>query len=144
VTGPTIRYQVRFRGRTGSALVAPRARETAPVGKRAPDASAEPSAASGSPCAAGTATARLLALAHAIDRQVRAGTLRDYREAARRLGVSHARVSQITGLLLLAPGIQADLVAGQAAWSEVLLRAASQCVDWVEQRGGLRNHAKHR
>ena len=50
--------------------------------------------------------ARLLGLAHEIERRIRAGELRDYAHAAEVLGVTRARVSQITGLLLLAPEIQ--------------------------------------
>lgn len=43
--------------------------------------------------------ARQLALAYAIDRAIESGELRDYADAARRLGVSRARISQIVGLL---------------------------------------------
>jgi hypothetical protein len=50
--------------------------------------------------------ARLLALAHQIDRKVRDGELRDYAHAAKVLGLTRARVSQISGLTLLAPAIQ--------------------------------------
>jgi hypothetical protein len=50
--------------------------------------------------------ARLLALAHAIDRMVRNGGLRDLADAARTMGRSRARISQIMTLLLLAPEIQ--------------------------------------
>lgn len=117
MTGPTIRYQVRFRGRE-SALVAPRAADAA-------QATTTPTAASGAP----TPTARLLALAYAIERHVRAGTLRDYREAAWRLGVSHARISQLVSLLLLDPSIQAEVLAGRLT-SERALRRAAQLLVW--------------
>ena len=50
--------------------------------------------------------ARLLALAHQIDRKIQAGELRDLAHAARVLGLTRARVTQITQLLLLAPEIQ--------------------------------------
>ncbi len=49
---------------------------------------------------------RRLALAHKIDRQIREGHIRDLADAARRLGLTRARVTQITNLLLLAPAIQ--------------------------------------
>ena len=48
----------------------------------------------------------VLALAHQIDRKIRVGELRDYAHAAEVLGVTRARVSQISGLTLLAPAIQ--------------------------------------
>lgn len=50
--------------------------------------------------------AHLHALAHQIDRKIRAGELRDYAHAAEVLGLTRARVSQISGLTLLAPAIQ--------------------------------------
>ncbi len=50
--------------------------------------------------------ARLLALAHRIDSMIRNGELDDLAEAARRLNLTRARVTQITNLLLLAPEIQ--------------------------------------
>jgi len=54
--------------------------------------------------------ANLLALAHQIDRKIRVGELRDYAHAAKVLGLTRARVSQITGLTLLAPAIQEAIV----------------------------------
>ncbi len=48
----------------------------------------------------------VLALAHHIDRKIRDGDLRDYAHAAEVLGVTRARVSQISALTLLAPAIQ--------------------------------------
>ena len=50
--------------------------------------------------------AHVLALAHHIDRKIRDGELRDYAHAAEVLGVTRARVSQLSGLTLLAPPIQ--------------------------------------
>jgi hypothetical protein len=52
----------------------------------------------------------LLALAHQIERKIRDGELRDYAHAARVLGVTRARVSQISGLTLLAPAIQEEIL----------------------------------
>ena len=49
---------------------------------------------------------RMLALAHKIDGMIRAGELRDLADAARALGLSRARVTQLSALLLLAPEIQ--------------------------------------
>jgi hypothetical protein len=48
----------------------------------------------------------MLALAHKIDAMVRDGELRDYADVARKLGLTRARITQITSLLLLAPAIQ--------------------------------------
>jgi hypothetical protein len=50
--------------------------------------------------------ARLLALAHRIDALIAAGELRDLADAARVLGLTRARVSQLMNLCLLAPRIQ--------------------------------------
>ena len=50
--------------------------------------------------------ARLLALAHRIDAMIRDGELDDLAEAARRMNLTRARVTQIMNLLLLAPEIQ--------------------------------------
>jgi len=50
--------------------------------------------------------ARLLALANRIDRMVHDGEIRNLAEAARRLGLTRARVTQVANLLLLAPQIQ--------------------------------------
>jgi len=48
----------------------------------------------------------MLALAHKIDRMIRDGELQDLAEAARAVGVTRARMTQIANLLLLAPEIQ--------------------------------------
>ena len=50
--------------------------------------------------------ARLLALAHCIDEMIRSGEIPDLATAAGLCGVTRARMSQIAGLLLLAPAIQ--------------------------------------
>ena len=50
--------------------------------------------------------ARLLALTHRIDRMVREGAFRDLADAARAMGVTRARVTQVVNLTLLAPEIQ--------------------------------------
>jgi hypothetical protein len=46
--------------------------------------------------------ARLLALAHRLDRLLRTGVVRDYAELARLGHVTRARISQVMALLLLA------------------------------------------
>ena len=49
---------------------------------------------------------RMLALAYKIDRMIRDGELQDLADAARAVGVTRARMTQIANLLLLAPDIQ--------------------------------------
>ncbi len=55
--------------------------------------------------------ARHLALAHEIERRVRAGELDDLAHSARVFGLTRARVTQIVSLTLLAPVIQAEILA---------------------------------
>ena len=55
--------------------------------------------------------ARQLALAHEIERRVRTGEFVDLAHAARAFGLTRARVTQISNLTLLAPAIQADILA---------------------------------
>ena len=50
--------------------------------------------------------ARQLALAHKIEAMIREGELRDLADAARAMGLTRARVTQVMNLLLLAPAIQ--------------------------------------
>jgi hypothetical protein len=54
--------------------------------------------------------ARLLALAHHLDRLLRAGVVKDYAEAARLGHVTRARISQVMSLLYLAPDIQEQIL----------------------------------
>ena len=56
---------------------------------------------------------RLLALAHELERMIRAGEIEDLAEAARVLGLTRARVTQIANLALLAPEIQEEILAMQ-------------------------------
>jgi hypothetical protein len=53
---------------------------------------------------------RLLALAHRLDRLLRAGVVKDYSEAARLGHVTRARISQVMSLLYLAPDIQEQVL----------------------------------
>ena len=90
------------------------------------------------------ATARLprvvktLALAHRIDAMIATGKFKDYVEAARALGLTRARVAQITSLLLLAPAIQEaildlPLVTGRDPVTERQLRPIVAEPDWSTQ-----------
>ena len=58
-----------------------------------------------------TIRARHLALAHGIDRRVRAGELDDLAHAARAFGLTRAGVTQIASLTLLPPTIQVEFLA---------------------------------
>jgi len=123
----TVTHNVTFRRREGSALVE-RKRPVPPT-----CAAADAPATEASPPAEAHPTARLLALAHRIERLVATGEFRDYREAAARFGISHARMSQVTGMLLLAPAIQADILLGRVATTEGGLRKACGLTNWIEQ-----------
>jgi len=85
--------------------------------------------------------ARMLALAHKIDAMVRDGLLRDYADGARRLGLTRARVTQITNLLLLAPEIQEAIldlppvINGRDPINERQLREIVAQTDWGRQMG---------
>jgi len=82
--------------------------------------------------------ARLLALAHRIDGMVRDGETRDLAEAARRLGLTRARMTQVMNLLLLAPAIQEETLAlprttGRDPISERRLRPIVAEAVWNDQ-----------
>ncbi len=66
--------------------------------------------------------ARMLALAHYVERLVESGELRSYSEAARKLGVTRARISQIIDLINLPPAVQEQILRGQLEVSERRLR----------------------
>jgi hypothetical protein len=55
--------------------------------------------------------ARLLAVARQIDARVRSGEYDDLADAARKMGLSRGRVTQIANLTLLAPRIQEAILA---------------------------------
>ena len=84
--------------------------------------------------------AQMLALAHRIERQIAAGELADRAEAARQLGLTRARVTQLCDLLLLAPEIQEEIlhlesVGGVEPLSARALRPLVKELRWDEQRG---------
>lgn len=83
--------------------------------------------------------ALMLALAHRIERQIARGELADRADAARRLGLTRARITQLCDLLLLAPDIQEELlflesVDGVEPISERALRAIVAEPSWERQR----------
>ena len=82
---------------------------------------------------------RLLALAQRIDGMIHSGEVRDLAEAARLAGVTRARMTQISNLLLMAPTIQEAILSlpfdkrGGATIIERELRAVVTDVEWQEQ-----------
>ena len=77
--------------------------------------------------------ARQLALAHHIERLVEVGELTGYAEAARVLGLTRARLTQIMNLLLLAPEIQEAIVSGNLVESERSMRGVVLEAEWQAQ-----------
>ena len=77
--------------------------------------------------------ARMLALAHYVERLAEEGTVRSYADAARQLGVSRARLTQITNLLNLPPRTQEALLLGDLHLSERRIRALA--AEWDGQDG---------
>ena len=83
--------------------------------------------------------ARHLALAHEIERRIRTRELDDLAHAARAFGLTRARVTQLTNLLLLAPQIQAEILAlppvtkGRDPITERTLRAIVAEAMWERQ-----------
>ena len=112
MTGPTVRFRASFRtarrsssnGHDPLAATEPTKKEEKGTG----------------PCRA----ARLLALAHHVERQIEAGTFRGYGDAARHIGMTAGRMTQVMNLLLLAPDIQARLFTGDLRCGERRMRQA--------------------
>jgi len=82
---------------------------------------------------------RLLVLAHRVDDMIRAGEIRDWADAARVMGVTRARMTQIANLLLLAPPIQESIlnlspaIRDHDAVTEHALREVAAHADWHRQ-----------
>ena len=69
-----------------------------------------------------TRVARMLALAYLIERKVEGGELQSYAEAARLLGITRARVTQIVNMLNLPVDLQEGILTGEVEMSERALR----------------------
>ncbi len=85
------------------------------MGQEATKEPPAPKARSATPAIAkpgATRIARMLAMVYFIERQLEAGAIRDYAEAARRLGISRARMTQVMNLLTLPTATQEDILAG--------------------------------
>ncbi len=85
----------------------------------------------------GDRSARQLALAHLVERLVAEGAVADYAQAARLLGLTPARLTQIVNLTLLGPRIQEAILTGETAASERQVRATLREVEWGEQVAAL-------
>jgi hypothetical protein len=84
-----------------------------------------------------------LALAHTIQRAIDRGEIRDQAEAARRFGLTRARLSQIFDLTRLAPDLQKEIlvleaVDGREPLRERALRGVFRVTTWTEQRAAFR------
>ena len=75
----------------------------------------------------------MLALAYRVERLVEAGELTGYAEAARALGLTRARLTQVMNLALLAPEIQEQVLVETVSASERRLRAVVAEPCWTAQ-----------
>jgi hypothetical protein len=80
-----------------------------------------------------------LAMAHKIREGILAGEIQDQSDAARRLGLTRARLSQILDLTNLAPDLQErilflEVIDGREPLHERSLRDALRSASWDEQR----------
>lgn len=81
-----------------------------------------------------SATARSLALAHYIEEAVESGSYRSAAEVAAALGVTRARISQITQLLHLDPSTQEQILIGEDTRTARALRSVCAEVSWEAQQ----------
>ena len=128
MTGPTVTYKVDFGRRSESRLTAPPAPPCAPTTAAARAPNVAPAA---------TPIARLLAAAHQVDRLIDAGVLKDYADAAYRLGIVKSHMTHVTNLLRLAPDIQEAILLGRLDVSERALRPVLRALLWSEQHDAL-------
>ena len=77
--------------------------------------------------------ARMLVLAHHVERLVEARELSGCAEAARALGLTRARLTQVMNLLLLAHAVQERVLVGNARETELSLRRAVAEPEWHRQ-----------
>ena len=113
----SVRYQVNFGGTAKK-----KAATAEIVEPTAPPPPAEPSTPPP------TRTARMLALAYHVEALIDSGKLRDYADAARRLGVSRARMTQVSNLRWLPCAVQERILGGEKI-SERELRGNTQRLD---------------
>lgn len=95
--------------------------------------------APGPPASRPARVALTLAMAHRIRQGILAGEIQDQADAARRLGLTRARLSQILDLTNLAPDLQErilflEVINGREPLRERALRVALRTASWEEQR----------
>jgi hypothetical protein len=83
--------------------------------------------------------AKMLALAHTVADAIASGKLVDQADAARRLGLTRARITQLLALMQLAPDLQEhvlflEAVDGIEPLTERDLRNVTGVASWDEQR----------
>ncbi|MCP4499031.1 MAG: hypothetical protein GY822_03570 [Deltaproteobacteria bacterium] len=83
--------------------------------------------------------AQMLALAHRLQDAIALGEHKDRADAARRFGLTRARITQVMDLLLLAPDIQEQVlelerIDGVEPLSERAIRPIAKTLSWAEQR----------
>lgn len=125
MTGPTVRCRVDLGAR--------RARHAAPSAGAKPRAKPATPGTPGLPTPANVPTtlaARVLALAHWIEREVRSRRFASYRDVARHLGVSHTRVQHVVGLVFLPAAIQTEIASGRLVRGERQLRQLAADATW--------------
>ena len=88
--------------------------------------------------------ALMLALAHKIAAAIARDQLRDQADAARRLDITRARVTQLLALLALAPDLQErvlflESIDGIEPLTERALRLVTRTRSWAEQRAVYRS-----
>lgn len=91
--------------------------------------------------------ARMLALAHHLQRLIDQGSVSDRAALGRKLGLTRARVTQLLDLLLLAPDLQVavlelEAVDGVEPMVERALRTVTHAGSWADQREAWANRAK--
>lgn len=85
-----------------------------------------------------SSAAKDLALGHRIVRAVESGEVRDFTEAARRLGVSQPRVSMLVAITFLAPDLQEAILLDRYDSIRINLHhllIPARIPSWQDQRG---------
>lgn len=83
--------------------------------------------------------ARMLALAHYIERLIEAGEVASYGEVARALGLTQPRVTQVMGLLFLSPAIQERVLLGEMSTTSGSLMRVAREAEWESQENRTPN-----
>ena len=85
------------------------------------------------PTAGSCRAALMLALAHHVEREIDAGAIPDYATAARALGLTRARLTQVMSLLMLSPEVQERILMGDPQATERRLRHVVATQEWNDQ-----------